>query len=69
MNRSDVAHNQHHPIPPVHVAGGETDESLASLAASDPAAFAELYRRYVIRVYRYCSRRLLDQVLAEDGRS
>jgi RNA polymerase sigma-70 factor (ECF subfamily) len=66
MDRSDIAHNQQYPIPSVHVAGGETDESLASLAASDPAAFAELYRRYVIRVYRYCCRRLPDQCLAED---
>jgi RNA polymerase sigma-70 factor (ECF subfamily) len=56
-------------MPPVHLAGGETDESLAAVAASDPAAFAELYRRYVVRIHRYCSRRLRDQGLAEDATS
>jgi RNA polymerase sigma-70 factor (ECF subfamily) len=69
MDRSDVAHNQRHPMPSVHLAGGETDESLAAVAASDPAAFAELYRRYVVRIHRYCSRRLRDQGLAEDATS
>jgi RNA polymerase sigma-70 factor (ECF subfamily) len=69
MDRTDVAHNQHRTVPAVTVAGGETDEYLAGLAASDPAAFAELYRRYVARIHRYCSRRLRDQGLAEDATS
>jgi len=69
MDRSDATYNQRHPIPPVYAAGAETDESLAAVAATDPAAFAELYRRYVGRIYRYCDRRLRDQGLAEDATS
>ena len=69
MDRSDVAHNQHHRAPQVTVVGEESDDFLASLAATDPVAFAELYRRYVGRIHRYCSRRLHDQSLAEDATS
>lgn len=66
MDRRDVAHNRHHTVPGVAVVGEETDELLASQAATDPAAFAELYRRYVARIDRYCSRRLQDRSLVED---
>ena len=69
MDRSDVAHNQHYRAPHVTVVGEESDEFLANLAATDPVAFAELYRRYVGRIHRYCSRRLHDQGLAEDATS
>ena len=51
------------------VHSGESDEQLAARAATEPAAFAELYRRYVVRVHRYCSRRLADEALAEDATS
>ena len=69
MDRTDVAHNRHRTVPAVALADGETDEFLAGLAVTDPAAFAELYRRYVVRIHRYCSRRLRDQTLAEDATS
>ena len=70
MDRSDVAHNlPQHRAPHVTVVGEESDEFLANLAATDPVAFAELYRRYVGRIHRYCSRRLYDQSLAEDATS
>lgn len=69
MDRTDVAHNQHQTTPHVTVAGAETDEFLARRAATDPAAFAELYRRYVARIHRYCKSRLHDQSLAEDATS
>jgi len=41
----------------------EPDEALAARAAADPDAFAEIHRRYVDRIYRYCERRLRS----EDG--
>ncbi len=69
MDRTDVAHNQHRTALGVAVVGEESDEFLAALAATDPAAFAELYRRYVVRIDRYCSRRLKDRGLAEDATS
>lgn len=47
----------------------ESDEQLARRAATEPSAFAELYHRYVVRVHRYCSRRLADEALAEDATS
>ena len=48
------------------LAWAEYDESLAVRAANDPAAMTELYRRFVVRVDRYCRRRLQDPELAED---
>ncbi len=49
--------------------GCDSDETLASVAASDPAAFSPLYDRYVDRVYRYCARRLPTAESAEDATS
>lgn len=69
MDRTDVSHNAYQPAARVELASRESDESLARRAASDPAAFAELYIRYVVRIDRYCSRRLHDQDLAEDATS
>jgi RNA polymerase sigma-70 factor (ECF subfamily) len=34
-------------------AGAEEDEVLARLSLDDPAAFAELYRRHVARIYQF----------------
>ena len=48
------------------VAWTDSDESLAARAATDSAAMTELYRRYVVRVDRYCRRRLRNPELAED---
>ena len=50
-------------------AGVDRDERLASLAASRPDAFGELYDRYVDRIYRYCARRLPTVEAAEDATS
>lgn len=47
----------------------ESDESLARRAAADPEAFAELYRRYLPRVYAYCHARLGSREAAEDATS
>jgi RNA polymerase sigma-70 factor (ECF subfamily) len=47
----------------------DTDEALAARAASDPAAFAEIHRRYVDRIYRYCARRLRTEDGIEDATS
>ncbi len=43
-----------------------TDEFLAQHAVKDPQAFADLYRRYVVRVYRFIFGRLGDTQDAED---
>jgi RNA polymerase sigma factor (sigma-70 family) len=45
----------------------ETDEALAARAATDDAAFAELYRRYVGRIRGYCRLRLGEALAAEDA--
>jgi RNA polymerase sigma-70 factor, ECF subfamily len=45
---------------------GLCDGSLAVRAAGEPAAFAELYDRYLPRVYRYAYRRLGSHSDAED---
>jgi RNA polymerase sigma-70 factor (ECF subfamily) len=42
------------------------DRALARQARTDPDAFAQLYRRYAERVYRYLLVRLGDQHLAQD---
>jgi RNA polymerase sigma-70 factor, ECF subfamily len=49
-------------IPPVVVA----DDELAQRAMRDTAAFAELYRRYLPRVYRYVLAQLGDPHQAQD---
>lgn len=51
-----------HPVP-------ESDEALARQAAADPEAFAELYRRYLPRVYAYCWTRLDGREADEDATS
>lgn len=68
MDRSSPQPNPMRPGTP-EVTSGESDEQVARRAATDPAAFAELYRRYVVRVHRYCSRRLASEELAEDATS
>jgi RNA polymerase sigma-70 factor (ECF subfamily) len=45
------------------------DARLVAIARSDPAAFAQLYRRYVDAVYRYCVHRLGTREQAEDATS
>jgi RNA polymerase sigma-70 factor (ECF subfamily) len=47
----------------------ESDEHLAGRSSSDPAAFAEIYERYVDGVYGYCFRRLGSREYAEDATS
>lgn len=43
-----------------------SDDELVAQARSDPAAFALLYRRYAVVVYRYCDRALSDRAAAEE---
>jgi RNA polymerase sigma-70 factor (ECF subfamily) len=43
-----------------------SDELLAQNAPQDPQAFAELYRRYYERIYRYHLARLGDRLDAQD---
>jgi RNA polymerase sigma factor (sigma-70 family) len=43
-----------------------SDADLVSMAARDPEAFGELFRRYSRAVYAYCARRTGDLHLAED---
>lgn len=45
------------------------DEALAAAARVDLAEFAQLYRRYVDPVFRYCYRRLGERAAAEDATS
>jgi RNA polymerase sigma-70 factor, ECF subfamily len=45
----------------------DPDSLLVARARRDPHAFAELYRRYVDPVYRYCHRRLGAREAAEDA--
>ena len=42
------------------------DGDLVSMAAKDPEAFSELFRRHSRAVYAYCARRTGDLHLAED---
>lgn len=44
----------------------QDDDALARQARQDPAAFAELYRRHLPRVYRYLLARLGDVHQAQD---
>lgn len=69
MDRSDAGYNRIRSAAHVEVASRESDESLAQRAATDPSAFAELYLRYVVRIHRYCDRRLPDPGLVEDATS
>ncbi|MCC7022023.1 MAG: hypothetical protein IT338_04310 [Thermomicrobiales bacterium] len=43
-----------------------SDDELVDLARGDPAAFALLYRRYAVAVYRYCDRALSGRAAAEE---
>lgn len=45
----------------------EADEALAARAPTAPDALAELYRRHVDAVYRFCERRLGNRHAAEDA--
>ena len=47
----------------------DDDRVLVERAATEPEAFAALYRKYVTDVFRYCSRRLQDRESAEDATS
>jgi RNA polymerase sigma-70 factor (ECF subfamily) len=44
----------------------ETDENLVQQARCNPEAYAELYRRYAVRVYRYQLSRTGDEQDAQD---
>lgn len=48
---------------------GSDDGSLVLAAQADPRAFADLYKRYLERVYRYCYLRLGSHEAAEDAAS
>jgi RNA polymerase sigma-70 factor (ECF subfamily) len=48
-------------------AQSDDDRDVVCRAASDPQAFALLYRRYVESIYRYCYRRLGSKEAAEDA--
>ena len=51
----------------VDLANSETDQDiLIERARSDRTAFAQLYRIYYERVFRYCCRRLINRHTAED---
>jgi RNA polymerase sigma-70 factor (ECF subfamily) len=65
MDRNDAPHNRSRPDGPLAIAA-EPDSVLAARAPHDPAAFAELYTRYVDRIDQYCRIRLRDDHLAED---
>jgi RNA polymerase sigma-70 factor (ECF subfamily) len=45
---------------------GPDDSSLVLATQADPQAFADLYKRYLERVYRYCYLRLRSHEAAED---
>ncbi len=47
----------------------DPDALLVAHAKTDPGAFAQLYRRYVDPIYRYCYRRLDSREAAEDATS
>ncbi|CAN5688827.1 sigma-70 family RNA polymerase sigma factor [soil metagenome] len=47
----------------------DDDARVVALAKLDPAAFAQLYRRYVDGVFRYCVHRLGTREQAEDATS
>ena len=43
-----------------------SDDALVEQARDNPAAFAQLYRRYAVVVFRYCDRASGDRGLAEE---
>jgi RNA polymerase sigma-70 factor (ECF subfamily) len=59
------------PVEPASAVGGATgdDAALVRRARDDPDAFAELYRRHVDGVYRFCAARLGSRQEAEDATS
>ena len=57
MSHSRQAHDHHH---------GETDAQLVILTRQDRSAFADLYRRYLLHIYRYIYRRVGNRQDAED---
>ena len=44
----------------------DDEQALVERAKRDPAAFEELYDRYIVRIYRYVYSRLRDRSAAED---
>ncbi|MGH7876828.1 MAG: RNA polymerase sigma factor, partial [Candidatus Dormibacteraceae bacterium] len=44
----------------------QEENHLVQRAKQDPAAFAELYDRHFLRIYRFVYSRVRDQSLAED---
>jgi len=62
-----VEHQPHAIAEQRPVLSAESDEILAARAATDAAAFAELYNRYVARIDGYCRQRLHSADLAEDA--
>ena len=44
----------------------DDEQALVERAKHDPAAFEELYDRYLVRIYRYVYSRIRDQSAAED---
>jgi RNA polymerase sigma-70 factor (ECF subfamily) len=44
----------------------DPDRHAVALALADPEAFAVLYRRYAVDIFRYCARRTDDREAAED---
>ncbi len=48
------------------IATTDDDRGLIEAARADPARFAELYDRYVDRIYAFVSRRTHDRTAAED---
>jgi RNA polymerase sigma-70 factor (ECF subfamily) len=48
-------------------AQSDDELDLVRRAAGDPQAFAQLYRRYVEAIYRYCFRRLGSKEASEDA--
>ncbi len=63
------------PLPQLHLVVSPpgidpgSDAELVARAKGDAQAFAELYRRYVDIIYRYCYRRLGDRTATEDATS
>ena len=50
----------------LQVQPSDPDRHAVDQALADPAAFAVLYRRYAVDVFRYCARRTDDREAAED---
>ncbi|MGC4192818.1 MAG: sigma-70 family RNA polymerase sigma factor [Thermomicrobiales bacterium] len=66
VDTNDTSSNRRRSVPDLSVVSEEPDALLAARVATDPAAFAELYRRYVVRIDQYCSVRLRNETLAQD---